>query len=476
MALPNLTRPVADTADAPGPATDMPVAARPVPAFRAGLIALARRLDADPRNAVLHDAFSHALGAAGNVTGAGAHRVAVETFKMLEGMGRDAPEIALYNLATVYYLKGVDAAALHWFRHTLAVAPDLAIAHQNLAAVLDRRDRPHEAEAHRRRAYALQRVYVEPARGASRRVLILCSGRVSGNLPFDTLLPPQTSYRIKYAIDYADEAEDATLPPYDLVFNAIGEADIAAPLTARLEAFAQRCGRTVLNHPSAVAATQRHRLPALLADLDDAQTAACIRLDGLPASSKALATRLVEAGFSFPLLMRPLSTHGGKELVLHASLETLWPALEALAAPCYLTMFHDFRSADGYYRKYRVVFVDGQPYPYHVAISQRWMVHYFSAEMTEAPWKLDEERRFLEDMGTALGERALRAIEAIGRRLALDYGGIDFTLLPDGQIFVFEANATMLVHGEAPGGPLAHKNASVQRIFAAFERLQASRV
>jgi tetratricopeptide (TPR) repeat protein len=436
---------------------------------------LTRQLEADPGNVALHDALSHALQAAGNATGALAHRVAVDTFRMLGEMGREAPAIALYNLATVYYLKHDNVAARRWFERTLAIAPGLAIAHQNLAAVLDRLDLKADAEAHRRRAYELQRIYVEPAKDAPRRVLILCSGRASSNVPFDTLLPAQTSYRIKYAIDCADEAEDATLPEFDLVFNAIGEADVAAPIVSRLEAFARRCDRPMLNRPSAVAATQRHRLPALLADIDDAQTAPCIRLDEVPGTSGVLASRLADAGMSVPLLMRPLATHGGEGMQLHTSIDTLWPALETHAAACYLTMFRDYRSADGYYRKYRVVFVDGRPYPYHLAISPRWMVHYFSAEMTPEPWKLDEERRFLEDMSTALGTRALRAIEAIGRRLALDYGGIDFTLLPDGQVFVFEANATMLVHREAPNGVLAHKNVYVQRILDAFEQLQAAR-
>jgi len=94
--------------------------------------------------------------------------------------------------------------------------------------------------------------------------------------------------------------------------------------------------------------------------------------------------------------------------------------------------------------------------------------------MERHAWKLDEERRFLDDARAALGERAWHAVEAIGRRLDLDYGGIDFTLLPDGRVFVFEANATMLTHYERGGGPLAHKNPYVQRIFDAFERLQAS--
>jgi hypothetical protein len=57
----------------------------------------------------------------------------------------------------------------------------------------------------------------------------------------------------------------------------------------------------------------------------------------------------------------------------------------------------------------------------------------------------------------------------------LDYAGIDFTVLPDGRLLVFEANPTMLAHPEKPGSPLAHKNPPVQRIFDAFEDLlQAS--
>ena len=95
--------------------------------------------------------------------------------------------------------------------------------------------------------------------------------------------------------------------------------------------------------------------------------------------------------------------------------------------------------------------------------------------MVAHPWKIDEERRFLEDPRSALGGRAMAAVAAIGRQLDLDYAGVDFTLLPDGRVLVFEANATMLVHHERGNGPLAHRNVHVQRIVDAFERLQARR-
>ena len=71
-----------------------------------------------------------------------------------------------------------------------------------------------------------------------------------------------------------------------------------------------------------------------------------------------------------------------------------------------------------------------------------------------------------------LGDLAWNALNQIAQRLGLDYAGIDFTLLENGQLFIFEANATMLVHRVNASGVLAHKNVFVQRIADAFEALQ----
>lgn len=438
---------------------------------------LSQALDAAPLDVTLHAQILEAMRAAHDEAGFAAHQLALAAFDMLGAAPPAQLALVLYNLATVYSIKGRRKEAVCWYRHTLAVHPELAIAHQNLAAVLEAEGQLPEALSHRDRAYQLQRVFVEPALGTEQyRLLILGAGKGTGNIPIDALLSFRTVSRIKYAIDYAAENEDAQLPPYDLVLNAVGDPDIAQPLAERITHFTRRCGRPVLNPPEAIARTHRHRMRALLAPVRDAVVPRCIRVDSRPASADQLARQLVQAGMTFPLLTRPLATHGGEGLVLHASLDTLWPALAKLDEPCYLIAYHDFRSADGHFRKYRVIFVDREPYPYHLAISRRWMVHYFSAEMTEAPWKLEEERRFLTDPQAALGTRAMNALVEIGRQLDLDYGGIDFTLTPTGQILVFEANATMLAHRETPNGPLAHKNPFVDRIAEAFGRLQETRI
>jgi glutathione synthase/RimK-type ligase-like ATP-grasp enzyme len=91
--------------------------------------------------------------------------------------------------------------------------------------------------------------------------------------------------------------------------------------------------------------------------------------------------------------------------------------------------------------------------------------------MLEAPWKREEERRFLEDPRGVLGPEAYGAVEAIGRRLDLDYAGLDFTLLADGRILVFEANATMLVHLDDAVEDFPYKHAVVPAIYRAFEAM-----
>jgi hypothetical protein len=430
-----------------------------------------------PDDPAAHIALARAQRAAGDELAALAHQVAAEALSAYARSGAAGELDPLCLVATGYFMKGEHGPAERWYRLLLRLNPQVAAAHQNLAAIHDARGEPALADARRQLAYSLQRVFVEPVEQATRRLLILGAGRAAGNVPMDTLLSGGRSLRIKYIIDHADPIEDAALPPFDLVFNAIGDADIAGPLMPRLQGFAQACRQPLLNAPAAVMQTRRDRLGDLLAGLDDVVVAPCHRYEGLPAEAAERDRRVAAlggAGQAWPLLLRPAASHGGQGLVRCDEPAALQAALQRSAdAAHYLSRYIDYRSADGHWRKARVVFVDREPLPYHLAISPHWMVHYQSADMPGQPWKLAEEARFLQDPRAALGDRAMDAITAIGRRLDLDYAGVDFSLLPDGRVLVFEANATMLVHRERPGGPLAHKNPFVDRIAVAFERLLA---
>jgi hypothetical protein len=137
----------------------------------------------------------------------------------------------------------------------------------------------------------------------------------------------------------------------------------------------------------------------------------------------------------------------------------------------YVAPFVDYRSSDGYFRKYRIVFVDRVPYPVHLAIHDDWAIWYYNAQMQRSAWKRDEEADFLADMARALGPRALRALHALGQRIDLDYVGLDCAVLPDGRLLVFEVETGMLVHDSDPPALFAYKKPAIARIIAAVNTL-----
>ena len=372
------------------------------------------------------------------------------------------------NLATLLFRTGDLEGAEQHGRLALAADPDLAIAHQNLAGVLAQRGDQAGARRHRDLAFGLRNLNIERAPAARASVLVLTTCD-SGNIPYRRLLPADRYTRIEWFIEYARPGQAEELPPYDAVFNIVGDPDFSGPTEAETAAFVRTCGRRVLNHPARVAATRRDCLPALLKGIEGLVAPRTARLDSGVAGGCDLIGWSEALGLKAPLLIRPIGSHGGDGLVRiddRRGLSAVNPE-----GGLYTTEFCDFRSpADGLFRKFRMIFVDRRPYPYHLAIADHWLVHYESSGTRGDSQRLQEERRFLEDPEAHLGPAAFAAIAEIGRRLDLDYAGVDFSLLPDGRVVVFEANATMLVHSETEAA-LAHKNPFVERIASAFQAL-----
>jgi tetratricopeptide (TPR) repeat protein len=360
------------------------------------------------------------------------------------------------------------AEAKAWFGRAVAADPELTAARHNLASVLARLGETSAAREAREAALRQNCVFVQRAAQPKATVLIP-SLADAGNVPFEHILPEREFSRIWWFIAHAgEEAPDDALPPYDVVFNGIGDPDINGGAGDRVRRFmSKRPGRRVLNAPDQVDRTRRDRLGATLAGIGGVIVPRTCRLaeDVRPAEVIQAAGR---AGIDPPALLRPAGTHGGAGM---QRLET-WDDLDAArlrgADAWYVTQYHNHQGPDGYYRKYRIIFVDRLPYPYHLAISPAWLVHYFSADMADHGWKLAEEAEFLANPRATLGSRAWAALEAIGARLDLDFCGIDFTLSPDGQVLVFEANATMLVRTESANGAFAFKAPYVTRIIEAI--------
>jgi len=370
---------------------------------------------------------------------------------------------ALYNLGVVngHLLKHAEAERC--YRDVLKLDTYHVNSNINLAVILSEHGRTTEARQHIDIAYSQKNIFVTHSSSANKTVLILFDAG-KGNLNLSHLFNQKTNTIIDWMIEYASDEQFYTLPNHDLVFNAMGDPDTTGNTLEPVSRFLQVCNKPLLNHPDKVARTARNKLPALLDGIDNLLIPPVWRF--------ANPDEWVESiGDQLPLLIRPAHTQGGIGLVLAKTLPDLEQARKLQSGPVYVSRFVDFRSADSWFRKYRIIFIDRKPYPYHLAISQNWMVHYYTSEMESYPWKTEEEKVFLQDPESALGCKGLQAITAIGERMDLDYAGIDFSIMADGRILVFEANPTMLVHPEKSTGPLAHKNIYVNTILNAFEGL-----
>jgi tetratricopeptide (TPR) repeat protein len=426
--------------------------------------ALERAVDLDPRGPAAYLDLGAAYAERGRAGAAEASLLAALALN---------PSLAEAHatLGSIYLRGGRAAPAEKHSRQALALDPGLVAPHQTLASLLAGQGWAAEARRHRDVAYAGRNLLVEPAPGSAVTVLMPITAE-AGNTPLRDLMPRARISRLRWVIEYATDEQIATLPRYDVVFNAIGDVDLAAPTRAPMRRFLQRCERPVLNPPARITPTRRDRLPTLLAGLADVVVPRVRRLSAASIERSGVAAAVARAGLRPPMLLRPVGAHGGRGL---SRIETV----DQLAAPppagdLYATAYHDYRSRDGLYRKYRVIYVDRRPYPYHLAISPDWLVHHESAGMAGHADRRAEEGRFLEAPVEAIGTRAMAAIEAIGRRLDLDYGGIDFALLEDERVLVFEANATMLAHTEEPNGPFAYKNPAIAEIIEAFARMLAA--
>jgi hypothetical protein len=127
------------------------------------------------------------------------------------------------------------------------------------------------------------------------------------------------------------------------------------------------------------------------------------------------------------------------------------------------------------WRKYRLIFVDRCVHPYHLAIGEDWLLHYWRADMQRSPWKMAEEERFLQDWRGVFGPLAAEAVEEAARRLDLDYCGMDCALTADGRLLLFEANACILLHLDEPAAAFPYKHRHTPPIREAFTRLVLER-
>jgi hypothetical protein len=319
--------------------------------------------------------------------------------------------------------------------------------------------------------YAQKSVMTYPYRGATRpiNVLVLAS-TIGGTVPVRHHLDESVFATTVLFVDYYSSSQP--LPPHDLVFNAIGDADLCrTSLEAAAEILLQSTA-PVINSPAAVMATGRAANAARLAGLPGVIAPKIAMLPREVLMRPDAPTSLAERGFEFPFLLRSPGFHTGRYFVRVSTAGELAAALPSLPGTELMVLeYLDARASDGKIRKYRVMMVDGKFYPLHSAVSHDWKVHYFSADMVETPAHRDEDEAFLNGMPEILGARGMEALQQIHNALGLEYAGVDFSMNASGDILLFEANATMVVHPPDADSRWDYRRAPVQRVLDAVREM-----
>ena len=374
------------------------------------------------------------------------------------------------NLGNVLHESGEFPSAREHYETALRLDPGHAEAHQGLAYVLAELGDEEGAQWHRRKGFEDRPVIALPYRGEGPPVsLLLLVSSVGGNIPTRNLLDDRVFGTFVVVPEFYDPK--VPLPPHQVVFNAIGDADLAAPSLNAAQAVVALTTAPVVNLPSAVLATGRAD-HARLSRLPGVAMPVTVTLPRELLSSPEAAATVARHGFRFPLLVRTPGFHTGRHFLRVEGPEALAGAVAELPGrELTVIEFLNARAADGKVRKYRVMMIGGELYPLHVAISSHWKIHYFNAEMAEKADHRAEDAEFLENMPEVLGPRAMEALAHIQATLGLDYAGIDFGLSATGDLLLFEANATMVVNPPEPGERWAYRRQAVERIFAAVRRM-----
>jgi hypothetical protein len=332
------------------------------------------------------------------------------------------------------------------------------------------------ARRHRDKGFKDHFLTVLPYRGEAPPIsVLLLISAAGGNIPTSSLLNDRIFRTTVLVTEYDDPK--VALPQHDLVFNSIGDADLCREGLEAACSLLARTNRPVVNHPLAVLQTGRASNVERLRGLPNITVPRMVKLPRQLLAGPGGAEAVAGNGFVFPLLVRAPGFHTGYHF---ARVETPHELARAVADfpgdDVWLIEQLDARDGNGMFRKFRVMIVDRKLYPLHLAISRNWKVHYFRADMALSAANREKDAEFLDDMASVIGRRGVAALERISAVLDLDYGGIDFAVNAQGDVLLFEANATMVMIPLAPDEKWAYRRPAFAAVFSAVRTMLMDRL
>jgi len=270
---------------------------------------------------------------------------------------------------------------------------------------------------------------------------------------------------------FRQKARRWTFDRCHLIWNVISDPDQNPKTVEVAEAVLRPLKQPIINPPKLLGRTTRVELPKRLAGVEGVRAPKVLLLR-YPNAERV--RRLVdEADFRFPAILRRTGTHNGEVVGVFDSVESLEAIFGDRTGEYYLIEFVDVRHNDGLYRKTRFFFVGDRVITRQHIVADDWLIHGRSSRgiMSEREDLLAEGRAMLIDGFEALPEPVQRAIHGIRERVGLDYAGLDCCIKQDGEVVVFECNATMGFRPVFSNPKTQHNRAALPRMLAAVRHL-----
>jgi hypothetical protein len=303
------------------------------------------------------------------------------------------------------------------------------------------------------------------------RVLALAAAiDMGGNTPIEFLLENSAiELQTLYVVSHVDLP--APLPEHDVAIVIASDSEECVEALRKIDGLAGRWPRPLLNPPRLVRNLDRDKLHGLLRGVRGLEIPATLSVTRAELSSIAQRQAdisSIAAELKFPIIARPRGSHAGAGLVRLDDAAAIAQYLaERPAQEFFISRFVDYSSADGLFRKYRIVFIGGKPYACHMAIADRWDIWYLNAGMALSAEKRREEERFMRDFDDDFGLRHESSLAAVASRVGLDYFTIDCAE-NNGELLIFEADNTAVVHNMDSPEVFPYKPPQMRKIFDAF--------
>jgi len=307
------------------------------------------------------------------------------------------------------------------------------------------------------------------------RVLALAADiDMGGNTPIDFLLEGSDIELLTlYVIEGVGLPKD--LPEHDVAIVVASDSEECREALASIERVAPRWPRPLLNRPDRIGNLDRDKLHRLLAGVPGLDIPATIHATRAQLSDLLrgqIACRDIADELRFPMIARPRGSHAGVGLArLDDAAAIAGYLAERDEQDFFVARFVDYASPDGLYRKYRLAMVDGKPYACHMAIADRWDIWYLNAYMAFSEEKRAEEAIFMRDFDHAFAARHGSALDEMSKRVGLDYFIVDCAENQEGELLVFEADNTAVVHNMDSPDVFPYKPPQMRKIFAAFSAM-----